>query len=322
MKTTVVASVLAIALGGLAAASAQTYPAKPIRMVVPYPPGGGNDTFGRLVGQKLGDRLGQQVVVENRPGAGATLGTEVVAKSPPDGYTLLLGSIATHAISPSLYSKVNYDPVRDFAPITVLAVAPTVLIAGPQVAARSLAELLAAARAQPGKLTYASGGNGTPPHISAEVFKAMTATDLLHIPFKGGGPALVGLMGGQVDLMFDTAASAMPHVKAGKLRALAIATAQRSGDLPEVPTFTEAGLSGYEVNSWYAVLAPAGTPPEIVARLHREITASLREPDMRERLRALGTDPVGNTPEEFGAFIRAELAKYAKVIRDAKIKVD
>jgi len=320
------AKFLAVALIAAAAvtspASAQPYPNKPIRLIVPYPPGGGNDTFARLIGAKLSERLGQPIVVENRPGAGTMIGTEAAAKAPADGYTLLLGSIATHAISPNLYGKVPYDPVKDFAPITVLGVAPTVAVVGPTVNAKTLAELIAQAKSQPGKLTYASGGSGTPPHISGEVFKSMTGTDLLHVPFKGGAPALVAVMGGQVDVMFDTAASASPHIKGGKLRALALAAPQRSSDLPEVPTFSEAGLAGYEVNSWYALLAPAGTPPEIIARLHRETTAALREPDMIARLKTLGADPVGNTPEEFATFIRAELAKYSKVIREGKIKVE
>lgn len=326
MKARFAANVIAltafIAVSIASAAFAQSYPNKPIKLIVPYPPGGGNDTFARLIGAKLSERLGQQIVVDNRPGAGTMIGTEAAAKSPADGYTLLLGSIATHAISPNLYAKVPYDPVKDFAPITVLGVAPTVAVVGPSVNAKTLAELIAAARTQPGKLTYASGGSGTPPHISGEVFKSMTGTDLLHVPFKGGAPALVAVMGGQVDVMFDTAASASPHIKGGKLRALALAAPQRSADLPDVPTFVEAGLTGYEVNSWYALLAPAGTPPDIVARLHRETVAALREPDMVARLKTLGADPVGNTPDEFASFIRSELAKYAKVIREAKIKVD
>jgi len=326
MKARLAANVIAltafIAVSIASAAFAQSCPNKPIKLIVPYPPGGGNDTFARLIGAKLSERLGQQIVVDNRPGAGTMIGTEAAAKSPADGYTLLLGSIATHAISPNLYAKVPYDPVKDFAPITVLGVAPTVAVVGPSVNAKTLAELIAAARTQPGKLTYASGGSGTPPHISGEVFKSMTGTDLLHVPFKGGAPALVAVMGGQVDVMFDTAASASPHIKGGKLRALALAAPQRSADLPDVPTFVEAGLTGYEVNSWYALLAPAGTPPDIVARLHRETVAALREPDMVARLKTLGADPVGNTPDEFASFIRSELAKYAKVIREAKIKVD
>lgn len=311
-----------LAATAISPALGQPYPNKPIRLIVPYPPGGGNDTFARLIGSKLSERLGQPIVVDNRPGAGTMIGTDAAAKAPADGYTLLLGSIATHAISPSLYAKVPYDPIKDFAPITVLGVAPTVAVVGPTVSAKTLAELISTARAQPGKLTYASGGSGTPPHISGEVFKSMTGTDMLHVPFKGGGPALVAVMSGQVDVMFDTAASASPHIKGGKLRALAIAAPQRSADLPDVPTFAEAGLAGYEVNSWYALLAPAGTPPDVIARLHRETVAALREPDMIARLKTIGADPVGNTPDEFASFIRAELAKYAKVIREAKIKVD
>lgn len=303
-------------------AFAQGYPAKPVKMIIPYPPGGGNDTLGRLFAIKLSERLGQPVVVENRPGAGTLIGTEAAAKSAPDGYTILLSSIATHALSPNLYARVPYDPIRDFAPVTLLGIAPTVLVVRNDLPAKDLAELVAAARAKPGGFTYASGGNGTPPHINAEVFKAVAGVDLLHIPFKGGGPALVDLMAGRVDIMLDTAASAMPHVRSGKLRALAISGPKRSPEYPDLPTFAEAGLPQYDTNAWYSVHAPAGTPPEIVRRLNTELVASLREPDVQARFRQLSTDPVGNTPEEFAAFVKAELDKYARVIKSAGIRLD
>ena len=303
-------------------AFAQGYPTKPVRMIVPYPPGGGNDTLGRLFAAKLGDRIGQPVVVENRPGAGTLIGTEAAAKSPPDGYTILLSSIATHALSPNLYAKVPYDPIKDFAPITLLGVAPTVLVVTNDLPAKDLAELVAAAKARPGALAYASGGNGTPPHINGEVFKSVAGVDLLHVPYKGGGPALVDLIAGRVQVMLDTAASAMPHVRSGKLRAVAITGPKRSPEYPDLPTFAEAGLPQYDTNAWYSVHAPAGTPPEIVRRLNAELVASLKEPDVQARFKQLSTDPVGNTPEEFAAFVRAELDKYARVIKAAGIRLD
>jgi tripartite-type tricarboxylate transporter receptor subunit TctC len=305
-----------------AQAFAQGYPAKPLKMIIPYPPGGGNDTLGRLFAAKLGDRLGQPVVVENRPGAGTLIGTELAAKSPPDGYTILLSSIATHALSPNLYSKVPYDPVKDFAPITLLGIAPTVLVVPADLPAKDLAELVAAAKAKPGGLAYASGGNGTPPHINGEVFKSVAGVDLLHVPYKGGGPALVDLMTGRVQVMLDTAASAMPHVRSGKLRALAITGARRSPEYPDIPTFAEAGLPGYDTNAWYSMHAPAGTPPEVVRRLNAELVASLKDPDVQARFKQLTTEPVGNTPEEFAAFVKAELDKYARVIKSAGIRLD
>jgi tripartite-type tricarboxylate transporter receptor subunit TctC len=305
-----------------AQAFAQGYPAKPLKMIIPYPPGGGNDTLGRLFAAKLGDRLGQPVVVENRPGAGTLIGTELAAKSPADGYTILLSSIATHALSPNLYAKVPYDPVKDFAPITLLGIAPTVLVVPADLPAKDLAELVAAAKAKPGGLAYASGGNGTPPHINGEVFKSVAGVDLLHVPYKGGGPALVDLMAGRVQVMLDTAASAMPHVRSGKLRALAITGARRSPEYPDIPTFAEAGLPGYDTNAWYSMHAPAGTPPEIVRRLNAELVASLKDPDVQARFKQLTTEPVGNTPEEFAAFVKAELDKYARVIKSAGIRLD
>jgi tripartite-type tricarboxylate transporter receptor subunit TctC len=305
-----------------AQALAQGYPAKPVRVIVPYPPGGGNDTLGRLFAAKLAERMGQPFVVENRPGAGAMIGTEAAARSAPDGYTLLLSSIATHALSPNLYARVPYDPVKDFAPITLLGIAPTVLVVASDLNAKSLQELIALAKAKPGALAYASGGNGTPPHINAEVFKSVAGVDLLHVAYKGGGAALVDLIAGRVHVMLDTAASAMPHVRAGKLRALAISGAKRSPEYPDLPTFAEAGLAQYDTNAWYSMHAPAGTPPEIVRRLNSELAAILKDPDILGRFKQLSTDPVGNSPEEFAAFVRAELDKYARIIKAAGIRLD
>jgi tripartite-type tricarboxylate transporter receptor subunit TctC len=301
-------------------AFAQAYPSKPVRMIVPYPPGGGNDTLGRLFAAKLSERLGQPFVVENRPGAGTMIGTEAAAKSPPDGYTILLSSIATHALSPNLYARVPYDPLKDFAPITLLGIAPTVLVVNADLPAKTLQELINLAKKQ--QLAYASGGNGTPPHINAEVFKSVAGIDLLHVAYKGGGPALVDLMAGRVQAMLDTAASAMPHVRSGKLRALAISAPRRSPELPDLPTFAEAGLPQYDTNAWYSMHAPAGTPPDIVRRLNAELVAILKDPEILARFKQLATDPVGNSPEEFAAFVRAELDKYARIIKAAGIKLD
>jgi tripartite-type tricarboxylate transporter receptor subunit TctC len=250
------------------------------------------------------------------------IGTEAAAKSPPDGYTILLSSIATHALSPNLYSRVPYDPIRDFAPITLLGIAPTVLVVTSDLPARSVSELVALAKAKPGQYAYASGGNGTPPHVNAEVFKAVAGIDLLHVAYKGGGPALVDLIAGRVHVMLDTAASAMPHVRAGKLRALALSAPKRSPEYPDLPTFAEAGMPQYDTNAWYSMHAHAGTPPDIVRRLNTELVAIVRDPDVTARFKQLSTEPVGNTPEEFAAFVRAELEKYGRVIKAAGIKLD
>ena len=318
MKSALILLLCALALP----AHAQGYPGKPVRMIVPYPPGGGNDTFGRLFAAKLGERTGQPFLVENRPGAGTMIGTEAAAKSAPDGYTILLSSIATHALSPNLYSRVPYDPIKDFAPITLLGIAPTVLVINQDLPAKSLQDLISLAKSKPGALAYASGGNGTPPHINAEVFKAVAGVDLLHVAYKGGGPALTDLIAGRVHVMLDTAASAMPHVRGGKLRALALSAPKRSAEYPDLPTFAEAGLPQYDTNAWYSMHAPAGTPAEIVRRLNRELVAILKDPEILARFKQLSTDPVGNSPEEFGAFVKVELDKYARIIKAAGIKLD
>jgi tripartite-type tricarboxylate transporter receptor subunit TctC len=322
MKSALILSLVTLACALALPAHAQSYPSKPVRMIVPYPPGGGNDTFGRLFAAKLGERTGQPFLVENRPGAGTMIGTEAAAKSAPDGYTILLSSIATHALSPNLYSRVPYDPIKDFAPITLLGIAPTVLVINQDLPAKSLAELISLAKSKPGALAYASGGNGTPPHINAEVFKAVAGIDLLHVAYKGGGPALTDLIAGRVHLMLDTAASAMPHVRGGKLRALALSAPKRSAEYPDLPTFAEAGLPQYDTNAWYSMHAPAGTPGDIVRRLNRELVAILKDPEILARFKQLSTDPVGNSPEEFGAFVKVELEKYARIIKAAGIKLD
>ena len=299
---------------------AQPYPNRPLKLVVPYPPGGGNDTLARLFGQKLAERFGQPVVIDNKPGAGTVIGTEFASKTPNDGYNLLLSSVVTHALISHLYPKLSVDPLRDFVAITTLAIAPTVIVANRNLPANSLPELIALLKANPGKYAYASGGAGTTPHIAGEVFKAMSGTDVLHVPYKGGGPALTDLIGGQVQLMFDTAASAMPHVKAARLKAIALAAPRRFADYPDLPTVAEAGLPGYSVDSWYSLHAPAGTPREAVLRVHAEIVAIQKLPDVVERLRQLGAAPGGMPPDEFDRFVRSEHARYATVIRDAGIR--
>ena len=303
-------------------AMAQSWPTRPVRVIVPYPPGGGNDNLARIFAQKLGERLGQPFVVENKPGAGTLIGSEAAAKSPADGHTLLLSSIVTHALAPALYPKIPYDPLRDFVAVTTLAVAPTVLVVNPAFPAKSVQEIVTLARASPGKYTFPSGGNGTTPHISGEIFKAMTGTDLLHVPYKGGGPALADLIGGQVNMMFDTAASAMPHVRSGKLRAIAIATPKRHPDFPDVPTFAEQGLTGYELSSWQAAFAPAGTPQPIIERLYTEISKYLKTPEIQKRFAEMGLDPSGMPPQELAALIKADVPRLGKVVRDSGAKAD
>jgi tripartite-type tricarboxylate transporter receptor subunit TctC len=315
----------AVALPALlmyAAPGLAKYPEKPVRLIVPYPPGGGNDTLARLIGQKLAEMWGQQVVVDNRPGAGTIIGTQLAARAAPDGYTLLLSSIATHAVAPYLYKNPGYDPVRDFTPITLLAIAPTVLCVNVSVPAKSVQELVALAKARPGELKFASGGQGTAPHTAGEMFASMVGIKLLHVPYKGGGPAIAGLIGGETSMMFDTAASILPHVKGGKIRALAIARPGRLPEYPEIPTFTEAGIRGYEANAWYSMHAPARVPSAIVTKVHGDVVRVLAMPDIREKLKQLGSEGVGNSPDEFSRFVRAESEKYSKLIREAGIRVE
>ena len=304
------------------AAAEKNYPNKPIRLIVPYPPGGGNDTLARMFAAKLVEAWQQQVIVDNRPGAGTTLGVSIAARAVPDGHTLLLSSIATHAIAPNLYAKPGYDPVKDFAPITLLAVAPTVLVRHPSLPAATLKDLIALIKSKPGEIRYASGGSGTPPHMAGVIFASMTGTRLLHVPYKGGGPAITGLMGGEVQIMFDTAASILPHVRSGKLQPLAIARAQRLPDYPQIPTFSEAGLAGYEVNAWYSMHAPAGVPASIINKLNVELVRHLQLADIRQRLQQLGSEPVGNSPAELAKFVQAENHKYAEAIKESGAKAE
>jgi len=313
----------AAALASLAAtAHAQAWPSKPIKWVVPFAPGGTTDILARTVGEKLATALGQPVIIENKPGAGGGVGAEFTAKSAPDGYTIMGGTISTHAINASLYKSLPYDPVKDFVAITLIARVPNMLVINPTVPAKDVKELIALLKANPGKYSFASSGNGTSQHLSGELFKSMSGTDMQHIPYKGSPPALQDVVGGQVAMTFDNITTALPLAKAGKLRALAVTTAKRSSVAPEVPTLAESGLPGFEVGSWQGVFAPAGTPPEIVKRLNAEIVKALNMPDVREKLSGLGAEIVADSPEEFSALVKAEVAKWADVVKKSGAKVD
>ncbi len=304
------------------AAFAQPYPSKPIRMIVGFPPGGGTDVVARVIGQKLFEWYGQTVVVENRAGATGTIGADVLAKSPPDGYSLMMGHANSHAIAPNLMAKLPYDPIKDFAPVSYVGYVPNVLSLHPSVPAKNMQELVALLKANPGKYTYASSGNGSSQHLSGEMFKLLTGTSALHVPYKGSGDAIKDLLAGTVSFNFDTMPPVLEHIKAGKLRGLGISTPKRLAQLPEVPTFAEEGLVGFEILNWYGVMAPAATPREIVAKLSADINKAMREPDVKTRLEQVGTQLREMSPEEFGAFMRAELVKYAKLVKDAKIRLE
>jgi tripartite-type tricarboxylate transporter receptor subunit TctC len=305
--------VLVVALLAVAQTCAQ-YPGKPLRLVVPFPPGGGTDTLARVYGQKLGDALGQQVIIDNRPGGGTNIGAEIAAKALPDGYTALMGNIA-HAINVTLYNKLAYDFVRDFAPVSLLASTPNILVVHPSVPAKTVKELIVLARARPGQLDYASSGSGSSSHLAAELFSSMAEVKMTHIPYKGGGPAVVALAGGQVSVGFATTPSVIGHIKSGKMRGLAVTTAQRSPSTPDLPTISESGLAGYDAGTWYGLLVPASTPREIVVRLHTESVKLLKQPDVKERLDGAGFELIGNTPEQFATFIRTEIDKWARVVK-------
>ena len=315
--------VVGFALATLAAlAHAQAWPSKPIKWVVPFAPGGTTDILARVVGEKLAIALGQPVIIENKPGAGGGLGAEFTAKAAPDGYTIMGGTISTHAINASLYNKLPYDPVKDFVAITLIARVPNMLVINPSISAGSVKELIVLLKANPGKYSFASSGNGTSQHLSGELFKTMAGVDMQHIPYKGSPPALQDVMGGQVAMTFDNITTAWPLAKSGKLRALAVTTATRSAVAPDVPTLAESGLPGFEVGSWQGVFAPAGTPPEIVKRLNTEIVKILKLPAVSEKLVGLGAEPVGNSSEEFTALVKAEVVKWADVVKKSGAKVD
>ena len=302
--------------------AAQPYPSKPIRLVVPFPPGGSLDVVARAIGQKLSEAWGQPVVIDNRPGAGGNIGADVVAKSVPDGYTILEGALSTHAVNVSLYAKMPYDPIRDFTPITLVAVTPNVLVLNPSLPANSVGELIAYAKANPGKLSFGSGSNGSAGHLAGELFKTEAGVDMLHVPYKGGAPALQALLAGDTQLMFDNLANSMQLVRAGKLKAIAVTTAKRSALVPELPTLAETGLPGFDIYTWWGFLAPAGTPKEIIAKWNAEVTRILNAPDMRAFFAQQGAEPAPTTPEQFAALIRSEIPKYAKIIKDSGAKID
>jgi tripartite-type tricarboxylate transporter receptor subunit TctC len=301
---------------------ADAYPARPIRMIVAFPPGGGTDIVGRMLAQKLGETLGQNVIVENHGGAGGNIGTELAARAAPDGYTLLMGNVAPNAINVSLYKRLPFDPVADFAPVSLVASTPNILVVHPSVPARTVAELIALARTRRGGLNYASAGAGSSSHLAGELFASLAGVQLVHVPYKGAGPAMVDTLSGQVELYFATLPAAIPYVKSGRLAALALTSARRSPALPALPTIAESGLAGYEASTWYGVLAPARTPSALVGRLQAEIARALSVPEFRERLLAQGFEPIGGTPEEFAAYIRSETEKWAKVVRASGAKAE
>ena len=319
-----IARLAAIALFALTAVAARgdTFPSRPIRIVVPFAAGGATDLIARVVGQKLTESLGQAVVVENRPGASGMIGADLVAKAPPDGYTLLMASTAEIAINPSLYSKMSYDPQKDLAPITLAGVTPLILVVNPASPLHSVADIVKEAKAHPGTISFASAGNGSVQHLSGELVKVLTSTDMVHVPYKGAAPALTDVLSGQVTMFFSGMPPAMPHVKSGKLRALAVTTPKRSPAAPDVPTMAEAGVQGFDISNWFGLLAPAGTPPGILDKLHDEAVKALMQPAVKERLAEQGAEVVADSREHFGAFIKAEADKYAKLIKVSGAKAD
>ena len=317
-----VLAVAVLALASIGAAHAQVYPNRPIRAIVPIAPGGGTDTTGRLVLTKLSDALGQQIVVDNRAGGGGTIGASIAAKAQPDGYTFLFGSISTHAVNPAMYKKLPYDHIKDFAPVSLIGKVPNVLVVHPSLPVKSVSDFINYAKANPGKINYGSAGIGSPPHLSMELLKSMAGINIVHVPYKGAGPALAELLGGQTQVMCTSLAGQLPHIKAGRVRALAVTTAKRNPQVPDVPTMIEAGVPGYEVTIWYAVFFPAGAPKAVIARLNSELVKILNGSDMKERMAQIGVDPAPSTPEELAAFVKAETIKYIKVAQDAGVKLE
>jgi tripartite-type tricarboxylate transporter receptor subunit TctC len=296
------------------------WPNKPVRWIVPFPPGGAMDAIARTVGEKVAMTLNQPFIIENRPGAGGNIGADFVAKQPGDGYTMMITSIGMATNKP-LYGKLSYDPVKDFAPVSLLAVVPNVLVTNAtQPNVKTVGDVIAAAKKEPGKLTYASAGNGTSIHLAGELFTSLAKIDMLHIPYKGSGPAVSDLLGGQVNYMFDSITSAKPHIESGKLRALGVTTAKRSSSLPNIPTIAEAGLPGYEVSPWFAVFMPATTPKPVIAKLHAALTDAIKQPDVRARFEKMGAEPVGSTPDELAAHLAQESARWTKLISERGIK--
>jgi tripartite-type tricarboxylate transporter receptor subunit TctC len=315
---TLVRIAAALALAAAAShAGAQAYPAKPIRLMVPFPPGGSTDIIARIVAQKLGAQLGQSVVVENRGGAGGTIGTGVVAKAAPDGYSLTVGTTSTHVVAPSVYAKLEYDPVKDFAPVSLMAVTPYLLVVNPALPAKSLKELVDLMRAQPGRLNYASAGVGSTTHLAMEMLKSASGTYALHIPYSGNGPAGAAVIAGQVEILFGSLPAVLPHAKSGRVRALAVGTLKRSPSLPEVPTVAESGYAGFDASLWLGIMAPAGTPAPVIERLHKEVVAAVSAPETRDLLDKNGAEVLTSTPAEMGAMVRDGVAKYARIVKAA-----
>jgi tripartite-type tricarboxylate transporter receptor subunit TctC len=315
-------SAIALSFSMTAAANAAAYPDKPIRMLVGFAAGGGTDTTARAIGQPLSEALGQQVIVDNRPGAAGNIAADITAHSVPDGYTILMGTIAALAINPSLYQKLPFDPIKDFEPISLAVSSMNVLVVHPSVAAKNVKELIALAKAQAGKLTYGSSGVGGAGHLAGVLFDQLAGTKMIHVPYKGGAPAIIALVSGEVNMVFATAETAVPQVKAGKIRALGVTTAKRSALLPDLPTIAEGGLPGYEANNWYGLLAPAKTPPAIIERLNREVVKVLNMPNVKEQLFRSGLDASPSTPKEFGAYIKSEMAKWSKVVKASGAKAE
>ncbi len=314
--------VVAIASSPVSSGLAQNFPTKPIRFIVPFPAGGGADLWARVIGQKLTDAWGQNVIVDNRSGASGIIGTELASKAVPDGYTLLLGTTGTHATNPVVFSKLPYDSIKHFAPISNFVDTPFMLVAHPSIPVKSIRDLIGLANARPGQLNYASFGNGSSAHLAGELFKSVAKLDIVHVPYRGGPPAMVDLLGGQVSMMFNSLPAVTPHVKSGRLRGIAVASAARAKGMPDIPTFAEAGLPGIEAGSWYGVFAPAGTPKAVIAKLNSEIVNMLKLPDVQQRLATEGADPIGNSPAEFAAQVTRDIAKWGKVARESGIRAE
>ena len=319
MKALIAATIATLVVFPVRNTDAQNYPTKPVRLIVPFAPGGPNDVIGRVVAQKVSELIGQPVIIENRAGAGGAVGTAAAGTAAPDGYTLLISGTSSLAINPSLYTKLPYDPIRDFAPVSLVGTAPSLLAMHPSVPARSVKELIALAKSRPGQLNYASGGAGSAPHLAGELLNSMAKIRMVHIPFKGGGPALAGLMSGQADLFMGGMSAAMPPVKNGRLRGIAVTSPKRSQFMPDLPAIAET-LPGYDVVNWYAIFAPAATPKEIIGRVNAEIVKAMASPEVRKRFADLATDAASSTPEELAAYHRGEIKKWAQVVRTAGIK--
>ena len=316
------AAALCAVTTGAAFAQADAYPSKPVKWIVPFPPAGAMDSIARTLAEHMGRKLGQTFVIENRPGAGGNIGADAVAKSAPDGYTMMIVANGI-AVNKFLYGKLTYDPVKDFAPVSLVAVVPNVLVTNAANSkAKTVTDVIAQAKAQPGKVTYASAGNGTSIHLAGELFASMAQVDMLHVPYKGSGPAVTDLIGDQVDTMFDSVTSALPHIRSGKLRAIAVTTPKRSSALPGVPTLAEAGLPGYDLSPWFAVYMPAGTPRPVVAKINAALVEAMKLPDVKARFATIGAETVGSTPEQLAAHLDAEMAKWGKIIQARGIRAD